>query len=75
MYNNMPRTSSYDLVENSELYLELQDLTAPLTPLTAPLNPQTGNANDSGSSYLYNQGHFDFSAANDDPCGRNGPDM
>lgn len=68
MYNNMPRTSSYDLVENSELYLELQDL-------TAPLNPQTGNANDSGSSYLYNQGHFDFSAANDDPCGRNGPDM
>ncbi|EOA20803.1 hypothetical protein CARUB_v10001139mg [Capsella rubella] len=66
MYNNMPRTSSYDPVENSELYLELQDLTAPL-PLTAPLNPQTGN--DSRSSYLYNQGHFDFSAASDDPYG------
>ncbi|KAG7550043.1 NAC domain [Arabidopsis thaliana x Arabidopsis arenosa] len=84
--SNMPRTASYDLIENSELYLELQDLTAPLNPhiglqdLTAPLNPQTGmqdltaplypptgNLNDPrSSSYLYNQGHFDFSAANDD---------
>ncbi|XP_010452910.1 PREDICTED: NAC domain-containing protein 82 [Camelina sativa] len=68
MHNNMPRASSYDLIENSELYLELQDLTAPLLPppLTAPLNPQTGNVNDSRSSYLYNQGHFDFSGGNDD---------
>ncbi|KAL9278919.1 NAC domain-containing protein 82 [Arabidopsis thaliana] len=46
--SSMPRTASYDLVENSELYLELQDLTAPLNPqtglqdLTAPFNPQTG---------------------------------
>lgn len=84
--SNMPRTASYDLIENSELYLELQDLTAPLNPhiglqdlsaplnpqtgmqdLTAPLYPPTGNLNDPrSSSYLYNQGHFDFSAANDD---------
>ena len=97
--SSMPRTASYDLVENSELYLELQDLTAPLNPqtglqdltapfnpqtglhdltspfnpqtglqdLTAPLNPQTGNRNDPrSSSFLYNQGHFDFSGGNDD---------
>ncbi|KAJ0233890.1 NAC domain-containing protein 82 [Hirschfeldia incana] len=62
-HNSMPRTPSYDLIENSELYLELQDLTAPLAP---PL--QTGNASD---SYLSGQGQFDFStAANDeDPYG------
>ncbi|KAL1196305.1 NAC domain-containing protein 82 [Cardamine amara subsp. amara] len=60
MHNNMPRTTpSYDLVENSELYLELQDL-------TAPLDPPTGNLNDSRSSYPNHQGHFGFSAANDD---------
>uniref|UniRef100_A0A1J3FW37 NAC domain-containing protein 78 n=1 Tax=Noccaea caerulescens TaxID=107243 RepID=A0A1J3FW37_NOCCA len=75
--NGMPRTPSYDLVENSELFLELQDLTAPLAP------PQTGNLNDSSSSYLMNhQGHFDFSSAanDDDPYGfsaamGHGPDM
>uniref|UniRef100_A0A1J3CRN8 NAC domain-containing protein 78 n=1 Tax=Noccaea caerulescens TaxID=107243 RepID=A0A1J3CRN8_NOCCA len=75
--NGMPRTPSYDLVENSELFLELQDLTAPLAP------PQTGNLNDSSSSYLMShQGHFDFSSAanDDDPYGfsaamGHGPDM
>lgn len=55
--NNMPRTPSYDLIENSELYLELQDLTAPLAP------PPAENVSD---SYLSNQGHFDLSTANDD---------
>ncbi|KAL0672446.1 hypothetical protein Bca4012_000426 [Brassica carinata] len=55
--NSMPRTPSYDLIENSELYLELQDLTAPLAP------PPAGNGSD---SYLSNQGHFDLSTANDD---------
>ncbi|VVB13785.1 unnamed protein product [Arabis nemorensis] len=71
--NNMPRTHSYDLVENSELYLELQDLTAPLAP-------QLGNHfDDSRNSY---QGHnFGLSAAaNDDPYDiaafmGHGPDM
>ncbi|CAN7005167.1 unnamed protein product [Brassica rapa subsp. trilocularis] len=59
--NSMPRTPSYDLIENSELYLELQDLTAPLAPPPAE--------NGSGS-YLSNQGHFDLSTANeDDPFG------
>ncbi|KAF8081683.1 hypothetical protein N665_0870s0005 [Sinapis alba] len=60
--NSMPRTSSYDLIENSELYLELQDLSAPLVP------PPTGNGSD---SYLSNQGHFDLSTAanDDDPFG------
>ncbi|KAF2615937.1 hypothetical protein F2Q70_00007239 [Brassica cretica] len=52
---SMPRTPSYDLIENSELYLELQDLTAPLAP-----PPPAGNGSD---SYLSNQGHFDLSAA------------
>ncbi|KAL0736256.1 hypothetical protein Bca4012_012466 [Brassica carinata] len=59
MHNNsMPRTPSYDLIENSELYLELQDLTTPLAPphvwnvsdsyLTAPIAPpQVGNVSDS----------------------------
>lgn len=68
----MPRTPSYDLVENSELYLELQDLTAPLAP-------QGMNLDDSRYSY---QGHnFGFSAAaNDDPYDiaafmGHGPDM
>lgn len=55
--NSMPRTPSYDLIENSELYLELQDLTAPLAP------PPAGNGSD---FYLSNQGHFDLSTANDD---------
>ncbi|KAF8115713.1 hypothetical protein N665_0025s0170 [Sinapis alba] len=56
--NSIPRTPSYDLIENSELYLELQDLTTPLGPphiwnvsdsyLTAPLAPpQVGNVSDS----------------------------
>ncbi|WZY74593.1 hypothetical protein YC2023_020977 [Brassica napus] len=72
-HNSMPRTPSFDLIENSELYLELQDLTAPLAP------PQNGNASD---SYLSNQGQFDFSAADndEDPYGFSasmgqGPDM
>ncbi|XP_013622295.1 PREDICTED: NAC domain-containing protein 82-like [Brassica oleracea var. oleracea] len=55
--NSMPRTPSNDLIENSELYLELQDLTAPLAP------PPAGNG---GDSYLSYQGHFDLSTANDD---------
>ncbi|CAH2073439.1 unnamed protein product, partial [Thlaspi arvense] len=59
MHNNngMPMIPSYDLVENSELYLELQDLTAPLAP------PQLRNVNVSSD-----QGLFDFStpATNDD---------
>lgn len=61
-HNSMPRTPSFDLIENSELYLELQDLTAPLAP------PQIGNASD---SYLSYQGQFDFSTAanDDDPYG------
>ncbi|KAJ0260696.1 NAC domain-containing protein 82 [Hirschfeldia incana] len=61
--NSMPRTPSYDLIENSELYLELQDLTTPLAP------PPAGNGSD---SYLSNQGHFDLSTAaydDDDPFG------
>lgn len=56
--NSLPRTPSYDLIENSELYLELQDLTTPLAPphiwnvsdsyLSAPLAPpQLGNVSDS----------------------------
>lgn len=72
-HNSMPRTPSYDLIENSELYLDLQDLTDPLAP------SQIGNASD---SYLSNQGQFDFSAADndDDPYGFSasmgqGPDM
>ncbi|KAL0709268.1 hypothetical protein Bca4012_016246 [Brassica carinata] len=63
MHNNsMPMTPSYELIENSELYLELQDLTAPLVP------PPTVNS--SGAS-LSNQSHFDFSTAanDDDPFG------
>ncbi|CAH8392253.1 unnamed protein product [Eruca vesicaria subsp. sativa] len=55
--NSMPRTPSYDLLENSELYLELQDLTASLD------QPPIGNVSD---SYLSNQGHFDLSTADDD---------
>ncbi|CAH8281823.1 unnamed protein product [Eruca vesicaria subsp. sativa] len=58
MHNNNS-TPSYDLIENSELYLELQDLTTSLGPphiwnvsdsyLTAPLAlpPQVGNVSDS----------------------------
>ncbi|KAJ4911798.1 NAC domain containing protein 82 [Raphanus sativus] len=72
-HTSVPRTPSYDLIENSELYLDLQDLTAPLAP------PQIGNVSD---SYLSHQGQFDFStAANDeDPYGFSasmgqGPDM
>ncbi|KAL0752052.1 hypothetical protein Bca101_034055 [Brassica carinata] len=56
--NSIPRTPSYNLIENSELYLELQDLTTPLAPphvwnvsdsyLTAPLAPpQVGSVSDS----------------------------
>ncbi|KAJ0266045.1 NAC domain-containing protein 82 [Hirschfeldia incana] len=56
--NSVPRTPFYDLIENSELYLELQDLTTPLGPphiwnvsdsyLTAPLAPpQVRNVSDS----------------------------
>ncbi|KAF8052975.1 hypothetical protein N665_1482s0006 [Sinapis alba] len=58
----MPRTPYYDLIENSELYLELQDLTAPLAPT------QIGKAS---GSYLSHQGQFDFSTAanDDDPYG------
>jgi len=75
---DMQNNGSYDLVENSELFLELQDLTAPLAP-----PPQTGNLTDPSSSYLMNhQGHFDFSSAanDDDPYGFSaamgpGPDM
>ncbi|CAN6838778.1 unnamed protein product [Brassica oleracea] len=72
-HNSMQRAPSYDLIENSELYLELQDLTAPLAP------PQNGNASD---SYLSNQDQFDFSTAgnDEDPYGFSasmgqGPDM
>lgn len=72
-HTSMSRTPSYDLIENSELYLELQDITVPLAP------PQIGNASD---SYPSHQGQFDFStAANDeDPYGFSaymgqGPDM
>jgi len=72
-HNSMQRAPSYDQIENSELYLELQDLTAPLAP------PQNGNASD---SYWSNQDQFDFSAADndEDPYGfsaymGHGPDM
>ncbi|CAN8298824.1 unnamed protein product [Cochlearia groenlandica] len=59
MHNNsMARTPSYDLVENSELYLELQDLTAPLA------TTQIGNVTDSRSSYPSHE--FDFSTAAND---------
>ena len=56
--NSIPRTPSYNLIENSELYLEIQDLTTPLAPphvwnvsdsyLTDPLAPpQVGSVSDS----------------------------
>ncbi|CAH8346587.1 unnamed protein product [Eruca vesicaria subsp. sativa] len=61
-FTGIPWTPSYDLNENLEVYLELQDLTAPLGP------PQIGNGSD---SYLSDQVQFDFSTAanDDDPYG------